>query len=60
LRQLGKPLQQRLEVEHGAADEQRNPAARADVGHHGERVGAETRRRVGFFGLIRSIRWCGN
>ncbi len=43
LRQRRKPAQQRAQVEHGAADQQRHPPARADLAH---RRRARRRRNV--------------
>ena len=48
LRQRREPFAQRLEVEHGPADEQRHAAARGDLAHEPQRIGAELRRRVAF------------
>ena len=39
-------VEQRLEVEHRAADQQRQPAARADVTDQAARVGDEARRGI--------------
>ena len=50
LRQFGEPVEQRLEVEHGAADKQRYLAARGDPGHRRQRVATKARCRVGFLG----------
>jgi hypothetical protein len=39
LRQVGQAFAQRLDVQHGAADQQRDAAARRDVGHLAQRIG---------------------
>ena len=46
-RHLVQAVEQRLEVEHRAADQQRQSAARVDLADQPRRVGDELRRRVG-------------
>ena len=46
LRQLGQAVEQRLEIKHRAADQQRPRAAGLDLGHQAQRVADELRRRV--------------
>ncbi|MNG93358.1 hypothetical protein D3C79_523240 [compost metagenome] len=42
-RHIGQAIDQRLVIEHGAADQQRDLAARGDLGHGLQRVGTELR-----------------
>ena len=49
-------VEQRLEVEHRAADQQRQRAARADLGDRRARVGDEARCRIALAGSTMSIR----
>jgi hypothetical protein len=50
-RQSGQALLQRLEIEHGAADQERDPALRADLRHRREGIITKARRRVGLGGI---------
>src|SRR6266568_605948 len=44
--QIGKSFAQRLEVKHGAPDEQRDPPTRCDFPHQAQRVFSETGGRI--------------
>jgi hypothetical protein len=50
LRQVGQPVQQGAEIEHGAADQQRHLAGRGDLGHRRQRVGAEAGGGIALLG----------
>jgi len=49
-RQVGQPVAQRLEVQHGAAGQQRDVAARDDLAHQADGIGAKTRGGVALLG----------
>jgi hypothetical protein len=50
LRQFGEAFAQGFDIQHGAADQQRDAAGGADAFHFAQRVAAELRRRIAFFG----------
>jgi len=58
-RQRRQSFGQRLEVEHRAADQQRQPAAGADCRHRGSASARKRAAEYAWSGSRTSIRWCG-